>query len=680
MATLQDAVSAVVGVTWLPSMPEVAIVGAAWQDSTGLHVVLDMLTPAGSSSAPMSAATITAALASVVEYADASPVEAWQSFGGRITTVGSWTPVVSAALVGDPTAPTPTAGDDDTSVATTEFVTDAIATSAAIERATSNDTYAAVYKPEKYGAVGDGTTDDSAAFIAMLAAIDTAGSGTVDLEPTKIYRCDSQLAHGNGYLRITCLGGGGVVPSGLAGTQQTSGARLDLRYAGRDDTVGITNGSATVTDALITANDRGFGVTGPGIPTGTYVGTVTPGVSFLLSSSPSSQVNVTATATGTVAAHLNLPKFLALYMGILEIDNIAVVDRGTSSNPFIWSTIPVPRIHDCLFQGNIAKSGGTCDQDAITLGGPDGSPVVWHGADPNSPFAGYGGFVARNTFSHIRRGVHLGNFANNVWVYHNTTDVTCGSNQTIDAPIVIDCGTPNNVPANEANGNVIRDNLIELAADYAHAIILRNGAVGNIVQGNGIWDWNPGKYVSDVLCDEATGAQNNSIILDGYSQNYTVTGVTPQSCNNYIVAHGRPSAQQINGPVVFGTGGATNAVSGDIVNINKLIFGSTNANSGVQRIFVAGNTLYLQGGTGGLQVKLASAATAMAFPAAGGAVVGAAALATTATDGFLYLPTCAGVPTGVPTAQTGTVPMVVDTTDGKLYVYTGGSWKSATLT
>ena len=55
-------------------------------------------------------------------------------------------------------------------------------------------------------------------------------------------------------------------------------------------------------------------------------------------------------------------------------------------------------------------------------------------------------------------------------------------------------------------------------------------------------------------------------------------------------------------------------------------------------------------------------------------VCGAAAIATTATDGFLYLPSCAGAPTGTPTTQTGTVPCVFDTTDGKLYFYTGGAW------
>jgi hypothetical protein len=56
---------------------------------------------------------------------------------------------------------------------------------------------------------------------------------------------------------------------------------------------------------------------------------------------------------------------------------------------------------------------------------------------------------------------------------------------------------------------------------------------------------------------------------------------------------------------------------------------------------------------------------------------GSVALATTATDGFLYVPTCAGTPTGTPTAVTGMAPIVVNTTNNKLYFYSGGSWRDA---
>lgn len=56
---------------------------------------------------------------------------------------------------------------------------------------------------------------------------------------------------------------------------------------------------------------------------------------------------------------------------------------------------------------------------------------------------------------------------------------------------------------------------------------------------------------------------------------------------------------------------------------------------------------------------------------------GAPSLATTATAGFLYVPTCAGIPTGVPTAITGMAPIVVNTTNNKLYFYSSGAWRDA---
>lgn len=61
----------------------------------------------------------------------------------------------------------------------------------------------------------------------------------------------------------------------------------------------------------------------------------------------------------------------------------------------------------------------------------------------------------------------------------------------------------------------------------------------------------------------------------------------------------------------------------------------------------------------------------------GTVVVGNAAIATNATDGFLYIPTCAGTPTGTPTGFTGRGPLVIDSTNHKLYFYSGGAWRDA---
>jgi len=71
-----------------------------------------------------------------------------------------------------------------------------------------------------------------------------------------------------------------------------------------------------------------------------------------------------------------------------------------------------------------------------------------------------------------------------------------------------------------------------------------------------------------------------------------------------------------------------------------------------------------------------SVAERMRITAAGSVLINAAALSTTATDGFLYIPSCPGAPTGTPTTQTGRNPLIVDSTNSKLYFY-AGSWLQA---
>lgn len=62
---------------------------------------------------------------------------------------------------------------------------------------------------------------------------------------------------------------------------------------------------------------------------------------------------------------------------------------------------------------------------------------------------------------------------------------------------------------------------------------------------------------------------------------------------------------------------------------------------------------------------------------AGNVCVGTAALSTGAADGFLYVPTCAGTPTGTPTTKTGLAPVIIDTSNNRLYFYSGGAWRNA---
>lgn len=61
----------------------------------------------------------------------------------------------------------------------------------------------------------------------------------------------------------------------------------------------------------------------------------------------------------------------------------------------------------------------------------------------------------------------------------------------------------------------------------------------------------------------------------------------------------------------------------------------------------------------------------------GNIVAGTGSLATNAANGFLYIPSCAGVPSGTPTTYAGWVPLVIDVTDNRLYFYSSGAWRNA---
>jgi len=94
---------------------------------------------------------------------------------------------------------------------------------------------------------------------------------------------------------------------------------------------------------------------------------------------------------------------------------------------------------------------------------------------------------------------------------------------------------------------------------------------------------------------------------------------------------------------------------------------------------------YVNGGTGEFKVNNIAGSgfidfkisnnTALTLSNGLSTVLNNAAIATNATDGFLYITTSAGTPTGTPTSFTGRVPLIFDTTNSQFWIFTGGSWK-----
>lgn len=85
-----------------------------------------------------------------------------------------------------------------------------------------------------------------------------------------------------------------------------------------------------------------------------------------------------------------------------------------------------------------------------------------------------------------------------------------------------------------------------------------------------------------------------------------------------------------------------------------------------------GATLKSSGASGSESLLLAPAATG-----AGIAVGTTSALATNATNGFPFIPSMNGVPTGVPTGLGSSVPLTVDTANSHLYIY-NSAWVDLT--
>lgn len=128
----------------------------------------------------------------------------------------------------------------------------------------------------------------------------------------------------------------------------------------------------------------------------------------------------------------------------------------------------------------------------------------------------------------------------------------------------------------------------------------------------------------------------------------------------------------INQLAHFWAAGAAKGASSTIQNAygfyaaNSLAVGATNAG------------FYSDINSASATWQLYMSGTAHSRIAGGSFIVGNGALATNATDGFLYITTSAGAPSGTPTSWTGSAAFHFDSTNNRLYIY-NGSWKSVAV-
>jgi hypothetical protein len=165
--------------------------------------------------------------------------------------------------------------------------------------------------------------------------------------------------------------------------------------------------------------------------------------------------------------------------------------------------------------------------------------------------------------------------------------------------------------------------------------------------------------------------------VQGYAKHDLPMGIqtTPATTYNGITALEIGTA----GVFLGSTGANYNAfVAGNLRYLTTTNW--TYKNTAAGGVMTVGEDILFQSTPSGTAGTAATLTQRLKVVGANGTVVigdNATALATNATDGFLYVPTCAGTPTGAPTAQTGTAPIVIDTTNNKLYFRSGGAWRDA---
>lgn len=378
---------------------------------------------------------------------------------------------------------------------------------------------------QTYGAIGNGTTDDTSAINNAIAAAMTNG-GCVFFPPTNAkYLVDGEIILPNtagsppSQKTLELIGFGDGVDASNTGGLPNGGSQLDLRVSTSavpaTPTVTPTTGTGSLaagtyyvkitfvdniagtqgetlpsaeTSAVLSATGE-ITVTSPagnGEPYGynIYIGTTSNGET-LQNASPvllgTNYVQSSALIAGSAVPSSDTthpPKILTLGKGTLTIADLALTDRGTDCAPFIGTTNTTLYIHRVSFWGTAANTSA-CN-DAILLGST--TSATGAGSTSYSIFQGYGTDITQNFFGNIRRAVWAGSAANSILVDKNTFWLTSGTSLTNEGAISFHCGTGSDA----CQEDYISGNIFELP-NYPSAMYFQN-TTNAYIAGNQYWD------------------------------------------------------------------------------------------------------------------------------------------------------------------------------------------------
>jgi hypothetical protein len=199
-------------------------------------------------------------------------------------------------------------------------------------------------------------------------------------------------------------------------------------------------------------------------------------------------------------------KIVSLGIGTLHIEKLSLVDNGTSSTPFVFTTGTTLITDDVYVRGNLSKSGllGNCDQDAFILGGVDS--FLSDSKTLTASFRGWGTTIKNCKFSRIRRGVYGRAACNAVLIMNNTFDTFCGATEDYAALEF------NKFGDGAADGNVLIGNLIEVKY-YVYAIRFENSRF-NVGFGNSFFDPGP-QFIAGV---RLVGGASGNMLLGSFGE------------------------------------------------------------------------------------------------------------------------------------------------------------------